>query len=188
MRIIRHTSPHLSRRRRGTAEVELLLATMYILIPVLLITGAMLVLGPSRVLNAYTPHEEAFLDATISPSPPSMTDIEVNQSDIPLVDPGDAEAEPHLDQLQQANRVHQATTSDTITLHFGKWVTLSPVTLTSKSEFISPSWAYSSFPDPDDQQNLVDWAEMYADESTALSSNGSPSPQDALMLQDAWPP
>ena len=107
-----------NRRRRGTAEVELLLATMYILIPVLLITGAMLVLGPARIVNVFVPHEQAYQDATISPTPGGTSTVDVQQSDLQLVDPIDAEAPPHLDQLQQANRIHEATATQDLTLHF----------------------------------------------------------------------
>ena len=67
-------------------------------------------------------------------------------------------------------------------------MTLPQFTLTNRSEFMSPAWAYSNWPVMEDQQNLADWTEAYANESTQQPLAGSTSPQDALMLQDAWPP
>ena len=166
---------------RGTAEVELLLVTMYILIPTLLITGAMLVLGPARILNVFVPNEEAYQDATISVTPGSVTDVEVQQSDIQLVDPVTADVPPHLDELQKANRLHQATATKDVTVSFGRWMTLSPVTLTNRAEMTSPAWAYSSWPAATDSALTEEWVQGYASESTAQY-------EDSLMLQPAWPP
>jgi hypothetical protein len=187
-----NTCPAYRRSRiRGTAEIELLLATMFILIPILLITGGMLILGPARILNAFVPGEAAYQDAIVAETPgsteigegPGSTgSVEIEQSDIQLVDPVTGDVPSHLDELQQLNRIHDATSNTDVTVKFGTWMSLPTITLTNKVAFTAPAWSYTGWPaSPGDSSSTEQWVESYAAESTAPY-------QVPLGLQPAWPP
>lgn len=175
------TPPHRRAGMRGTAEIELLLATMYILIPILLVTGGMLILGPARIVNAFLPGRSAYQDAMTSETPGTVPTVDVEASDIQLVDPVNAGIAPHLDELQQANRIHESTATQDVTVTFGKWMTLPTITLKNRAAFTGPAWSYSSWPVPSDKAYTQEWVENYEAESTEPY-------EESLMLQPAWPP
>jgi hypothetical protein len=162
----------IRRTPRGTAEIELLLVIPVLLI-ILFIVGGMLVLGPARILNVFQAQQEAYEDATVAQTPGQNPNIQLISPP-----PDETPLDPAVDELQTADQLHQATTTNNVTIQLGR-VALPTVTLTDQAEFTSPAWSYSSWPVASD--NAYQWTENYASQSTSQW-------QDPLGLQDAWPP
>jgi hypothetical protein len=164
--------PHSGPARRGVAEIELLMV-IPLLLSIIFLLGAMLILGPARLLNIVKPNEMAYRDATTADDP-QLTDVsepeivpdpmlQINQSLPPL-----------------PNRVHAAESDQSETIKVGS-IALPTFTLVNKAAYTSPTWAYSSWPDSSDASVLEDWLNQYADQSKETVS-------DPLMLAPAWPP
>ena len=161
------------RARRGTAEIELLLVIMYLLLPILFLTGAMLALGPARISNVFSANELAYHDATNSAAPQFANSADLQ----PIPDPL-ASLQPDLPLLP--NRMNVSEADKTVLMTIGR-AALPTVNLVNHAAYPSPAWARSNWPVASDDSQVQNWYQAYANQSKDLV-------QDPLMLSPAWPP
>jgi len=146
-----------SRRRRGTAEIELLLV-IPILLTLLFITRGLLYLGEARLQNVWDAQQKAYSDA-IHNTPPRHTNGPPHLQPID----GFTHVRPGL-----PNRLSQHESSVTVT--YAPNIPLRPVTLTDTAAFPAPAWSYSAFPvhnaggSFNDTATTRDWYADYAGE------------------------
>jgi hypothetical protein len=158
--------------RRGAAEIELIYI-IPILLTIIFLLGAMLTLGPARILNIVKPNEMAYRDATTA-NPPQLDSA-----------PGPEVVPDPMLQINSAlpplpNRVNTAESDQPETIKFGN-IQLPSFTLVNQAAYISPAWAYSNWPNASDAPLLQDWMEQYAEQSKE-------EVEDPLKLAPAWPP
>jgi hypothetical protein len=160
---------------RGTAEIETLLAILFLLVPVATITVAAYAIGNRRNLNVFQAGEQSFENAS--------SDKGANPESGGL-DPLTGFASVRSDTLP--NRMHvvrpQANFSVTIlTGANGSPTAGIPVKFQDSAAFMDPAWAYSLWPQASDQGEIKDWFTDYAGEARGQYSG-------ALDLTPSWAP
>jgi hypothetical protein len=173
------TSSPARNHRRGTAEIELLLAIPVLLV-ILFLVGAMFQLGPDRIRNVSEAERVAYEDATASPAPSAISD-----DPSPITDPiNSVAAASGLPELP--NRIHTANVQKQLNDSFGN-LKFKDLTLTNSAAFSAPAMLYSGWPYAADQQSVSDWTNQYAIWSVGDSSDPS-SIAGSLDLAPGWPP
>jgi hypothetical protein len=159
--------------RRGAAEIELIYI-IPIFLTIVFLLGAMMVLGPARILNIVTPNEMAYRDATAANAP------QLSGAPGPDVVPDPLLAINTTLTTELPNRVNTAESDKTLAIKVGL-IGLPSMTLVNQAAYISPTWAYSSWPDAGDAPTLETWFQEYAEQS-------KDTVEDPLKLSPAWPP
>ena len=140
-------------RRRGTAEVELLLSVIVLLALLFLVRGGYQLML-ARMDMIHTAGFRAMQEATASGNPQYTDD-----GDMPALDGIDA-VRPGL-----PNRMHVPRLTTTVSIDSGANQTLSPKTVGGMAAVASPSWTYSAWPVGSDRSATTQWFQTYADES-----------------------
>ena len=159
-----------ARRRRGVAEIELLLIVT-VFITLLMLTRGAMQLGLARLESSETAALEAYQDASAN-SPPAYTSDPALQ-----MITGYSDLRPGL-----PNRVHVTRPEKDVTVFSGTDEPLPPFTVGAKAGFAGPAWAFSAYPaGQTDYDQHGTWFDNYVDESHVELIT-------PLGLAPAWPP
>jgi hypothetical protein len=138
-----------ARRRRGTADVELLMTIIIMLFTLFVAWGAGRI-ARLRLQVSDEAHTAAVRDAIASTSVQDATDSTVN----PMTgEDGNSLSDP------LPNRVHTTSKSGTITLQVPNGQPQHAYTLTFGGSSISPAWTYTAYPFDSDKANTQSWYE-----------------------------
>ncbi len=166
----RCTNPtsRILRRRRGTAEIELLVCAM-VMISMLFLIKSSLTIALARVNTTTTAGTLAFNDAILAPDPRFADDQEMQPIDgVGVVRAG------------LPNRMHVPRIVDPI-YNVATTPPVHMMDLKTTAAVLGPPWLFSAYPVPADQQATRQWFLDYVDESH--SELISP-----LLLAPAWNP
>lgn len=134
-------------RRRGTVEIELLLAVS-LLLALLFLIGGGLALGRARLMGAHRAAFYVWHDATETSTPQYARDV---APPVSLVREG------------LPNRLHTAELSENVTVYAGS--SMSPdVTLRQRAQLLGPPWTLSAYPAVGDREATERWFAQVADE------------------------
>ncbi len=161
-------------RRRGTAEIELLLSISVLIV---LLNGTIFFrkLGHARLGGLQTTGFEAFQDATQANPPQYAT----NPVDSPV--DGFTSVRPGL-----PNRLHEPKISTPVSVVFidqsnPQNSSTTNATMVASSALPSPSWTFPAYPDSADETATSQWFQNYVQESHQELI-------DPLGLAPAWTP
>ena len=158
----------MMRRRRGTAEIELLVSA-FVLIGMLFTVKSALTIAQARVTATTAANFHAFNDATAARDPRYSEDQEMQPID------GIGAMRPGL-----PNRMHVPRLVDKI-YNVGTTPPVHMFDLHTSAAVLGPPWIFSAYPVQGDQQATRQWFMDYVDESH--SELISP-----LLLAPAWNP
>lgn len=172
---VKSTCTKTSFRRRGTAEIELLLCVILIVTLLLLLAG-LIKFSRGLLQGTAAARYAAFHDATVTPNPQYAPD----SSPTPGLDSSAHIGYANIRNPQLPVRLHVPRLSQNITIFVGTGF-LPQITLQSTAAVGSPAWAYNAYPVPSDRAITQQWFENYIDESVAPL-------RDPLDLAPAWAP
>jgi hypothetical protein len=155
------------RRRRGNAEIELLLV-IPVLIAILLLTQLAWRLGAARLSNTFAAGNGVYTQV--------LTGRDVQVSSDPVPPDGIAAVRPGL-----PNRLDEERPGTVVDLAAGN-IKLPPVTLPDRAVMLDPTWHLAAWPQPADQADVRAWFEAY------VAEDHSADVVTALGLQPSWPP
>ena len=138
-----------ARRRRGNAEIELLLV-IPILLLILFVARAALQTGDGRLDNAFNAENSAYTQ--VESAGVAMVAPDAPPAGINAIHP-----DPAL-----PNYFSYGNISTPVTTNLGNGATTA--TYRDQAVFLDPSWHFSQSPHPQDQPTLQDWFTNYADE------------------------
>jgi hypothetical protein len=157
-------------RRRGTAEIELMLV-IPLLLTMLFLVGANLTLGGARIRNVFSAETAAYRDATVEGNPTLTGD-----GSLPVVD-GFSSLPEGLPSRTHVSRPQ--ATADVALGGSGGGTT--SVTLTDRSAFVAPAWGYAGYPVQGDGATTAAWFADYASQARGPL-------EDPLGLAPSSPP
>jgi len=165
-----------SRRRRGTAEVELILLVP-VLMTILLLCAMASRLGRARVTNVRDGEQQAYGQVVRGTGVVSSMSLQTVPGVVSVY--GDL-----------PTRFDESLPAKEVTLTQG-WLNLNGITLHDKGAFLDPTWHFAQYPMNgdaawvDDSRRLKDWFEAYVDDGRGQDSWLI---KYGLGLADSWRP
>ncbi len=158
----------LWRRRRGTAEIELLLSAM-VLISLLLVVRSAMKIALGRMGTTANSSFTAIHNATAGSTPQYIDDQDLQAIDgVGSVRPG-LPSRMHVPRLTLPISVHSTNPP----VHV--------VNIGSSAAVAGPPWIFSAYPVPNDQQATQQWFLNYVDDSHSELIG-------PLLMAPAWTP